>query len=548
VSGDRVTPHARTTGAPSRPWERRWGALLLATAAVGLAGLGLPSLGGDDEFYGAIARQIVTTGEWVTLAHPAHPGWLVDKPPLTFWLMAVSLRLGGDRPAVLRAWHVALALATVGVTWQLGARALGREGGMLAALLLATSGQFFYVAFDPAQDVPLTFFLTVAMLAYVTYRAAGGVRAAVLAGLAVALAVLTKGIVALAVFGLVAAADLALPPRRGVWRWRDAGLGAAVFLAVAAPWFVAGALRQGRPFVDTFFLWGTLGVGRFFQGVAPKMPYWQALLIFVPTVMVGVLPWTGVLPGAVAEGWRAIRGGVPVLRVCGLWAGLYFLLLSVSPGDKMMHHLLPLYPAVMVLAARFVLTVDGHPARLRVSAGLALAAVIPAAAGVALMVARYPQVTRPALPAAAPFVAALLAALLAFAGAARRGRARAAVAAAAALMVAAHASAEAFVLRRWDALRAAGQVAPSAGRVPSAVSVRGVAEAGGRTAPQAGPARSATCRSSPGTVPACTPGKQRGARVARARAWCLRRARVAPVAAAARLTLQERRQYNGWRV
>ncbi|MDR7556233.1 MAG: glycosyltransferase family 39 protein [Armatimonadota bacterium] len=469
-----MTAPATTDGAPPGEWTRRWGALLLATAALGTAGLGLPSLAGDDEFYGAIARHAVATGEWITLAHPEHPGWLVDKPPLTFWLMAISLRVGGDHPGVLRAWHVALALATVVATWRLGARALGREGGLLAALLLATSGQFFYVALDPAQDVPLTFFLTAAMAAYVDYRATGHTRATVLAGLAVALAVLTKGIVALAVVGLVVAADLALPPRRGVWRWRDAAIGAAVFLVVAAPWFVAGALRQGRPFVDTFFLWGTLGVGRFFQGVTPKLPYWQALVVFVPTLMVGVLPWTGLLPGAATEGWRAVRDGVPVLRVCGLWAGVYFLLLSVSPGDKMMHHLLPLYPAAMVLAARVVLTADGHPARLRLPAGVALAAVVPAAAGVAIMLARYPEVSRTVLPAAAPFVVALLVALLAFAGAARRGRARVAVAAAAALMVVAHASAEAFVLRRWDALHRTGQTVRRAGSVLSAAPTRDV--------------------------------------------------------------------------
>ncbi|MDR7481373.1 MAG: glycosyltransferase family 39 protein [Armatimonadota bacterium] len=444
-------------GPPWSRWERRWTLLLLGAVALSLAGLGLPSLQGDDVFYGAIARHIVASGEWITLTHPDHPGWLVDKPPLTFWLMAISLRLGGDHPGVLRFWHVGLALATVAATWRLGRRALGREGGVLAALLLGTSGQFFYVAFDPAQDIPLTFFLTVAMLAYTDYRAGAGVRAAVLTGLAVALAVLTKGIVALVVFGLVVAGDLGLPPCGGAWRWRDVCAGAAVFLAVASPWFVAGALRGGRPFVDTFFLWGPLGVGRFFQGVTARMPYGQALVIFVPTLMVGVLPWTGLLPGAVREGWRAVRGGAPILRVCALWAGLYFLLLSLSPGDKMMHHLLPLYPAAMVLAARFVLAADGDPLRLRASAGVALAAIVPAVAGLVIMRLRYPETAGAVLPAAAPFVLGLLAALGAFAARALRGRAREAVALAGAAILVAHGFAEALVLRRWDAFAPAGR-------------------------------------------------------------------------------------------
>ncbi len=103
-----------------------WRVLIAAAAAAMLLGTPLPHIDSDAALFGKIAKTIVDTGEWLTLRHPVHPDWVVDKPPLTFWLMALSLRVGGQTDAALRLWHILLSLALVWAVYRL-ARIDGTE-------------------------------------------------------------------------------------------------------------------------------------------------------------------------------------------------------------------------------------------------------------------------------------------------------------------------------------------------------------------------------------------------------------------------------------
>lgn len=405
--------------------------LLFATCLLILAGALLPHLDGDDKFFGDIARRILATGDWLTLQHPGRgTAWVVDKPPLSFWLMALSIRLGGDNPAALRFWQLLMAVGTIYVTVCLARLGAEKEEALIAGVLLGTSALFFYLSLNPKQDVPLTMFLALAFYAYLTYRAEGKTTTAVLGGVWVALAVLSKGIVAIPAFAPVIGADLVIScrakrPRH--WRWLQVMGGVAAFVLVAAPWFIVGAVRQGQPFIDTFFLTGTVGVGRFFDAARRGLPYWESIAVMVAAVMAGTLPWAGLLPGAVREAWRGFREGPPSVRLCALWAGGYFALIALSPGYKLFHHLLPMFVPVAVLAARAVRATPSDSRRLWVPAAIALVTAAPVIIMIVLSRARYPEQARLYAPFV-PAVVLLLAALGAFAVYALRGRVRSAVA------------------------------------------------------------------------------------------------------------------------
>jgi len=431
-------------------WERVWLLLLLATCFLILTGAALPHLDEDDIFYGDIARRILVTGDWFTLQHPGRGAtWVVDKPPLSFWLMAISIRLGGDNPAALRSWQLLMALAAIYVTIRIARLGAGREEALLAAMLLGTSALFFYLSLNPKQDVPLSLFLALAFYAYLTYRAEGKTRTAILAGLWVALAVLSKGIVALAAFAPVIVVDLLiswLMKRTGHWQWTQVVAGAAVFALVAMPWFIFGAVRQGHAFVDTFFLTGTVGVGRFFDVARRGLPYWEAVVVMIAALMAGTVPWAGFLLGAAREGWRSLRAQASSVRLCALWAGLYFALVALAPGYKLFHHLLPMCLPVAVLTARAVTTTPSDHRHLRVPAAIALLATVPVVAIIVLAWARYPEEARSYLPLVGSVVLIVLA-LGAFAVFAFWGRGRMAVAVACAVSLLAYGWGELTLMR-----------------------------------------------------------------------------------------------------
>ena len=441
-----------------RRWETVWIVLLLLSVVIVAAGVVVPLVDGDALFFGEIAKGILRSGDWVTLHHRLSPSWVVDKPPLTFWLMALVFRITGPTGPALHIWQLPLSLVLLAATYHLARLSspgpAGREEGALAALLLGTSLLGFYQALSPQQDVALTLFLTLGFVAYLRYRTGGETGAALMAGFWIAAAVLSKGLVALAVFGLVVTGDLLIPSKAaGHWRWPQVAVGAAVFAVIGAPWFVVEGLRHGRPFVDAFFISG-IGVGRFFRpALSAPLPYWQALLAYVPMLIIWAFPWTGLLPRAAAEAWRLVRTGPRPLRLSALWAGLSFLLLSVSPGDKVFRYLFPLLPSLCVLLARVMIKAMDDVRAMRAVAVTTAGIAVPVFAAAAwLMASRFPEARSIYAPILVPFLSVLTVSVVVFAFLGWRGSGRVAVAALCVGILVAYGVLEWAVATRWEAL------------------------------------------------------------------------------------------------
>src|SRR5437016_13476406 len=92
-------------------WFRWIGA---AGIAVLLAGLALPLTDGDTAFYATVARGALKSGEWVAFYSPG--GQVFDKPPLTIWLLGLSIAAFGSEDWSVRFWPILLAFATVCLT------------------------------------------------------------------------------------------------------------------------------------------------------------------------------------------------------------------------------------------------------------------------------------------------------------------------------------------------------------------------------------------------------------------------------------------------
>ncbi len=421
---------------------RLWIALIVLAGLVILTTAPLPHVDSDAPLFTRIAMNVLTTGDWITFHHP---GWVVDKPPVTFWLMAASFRLLGTSDVTMRLWQLLLALIVMVLTYQV-ARAAGaaQEEGLLASLMLATAIQFFYQTTVPQQDVPLTLFLTLAMYGFLRYLRDGTVRWALLAAAGAALAVLTKGIAGLGLFGLIIVVTLiAIRPRlphagrallvHAVWA-------SLLFVALAVPWFVIGAARQGGQFVSTFLTSGTLGLGRFFHpAISTPPPYWFSVFAYVPILLLGALPWTPILLVSAAGLPRLFRTGPSGIKIVAVWFLVIFVVLSLSSGDKVFRYLLPLYPPMAILTARTAVEMFDQPRGLRLVGWLALIPAVALIGGGFWFVWTQFAPERGLLAAVVlPFVVAVGVGLVAFGVAAFRGRGRTAVARAAVATMAAY--------------------------------------------------------------------------------------------------------------
>src|SRR5215469_12782997 len=125
------------------PWSpRSVVTLLFLWAVLFLAASATPFLLDDaDATHAQAAQAMVHTGDWVTL-HVNGIRYL-EKPPLPYWIAAVSLRLFGENTFAI---HLPLALtilglALLGYAW--GRRAFSERTGFYAALFTLTAAGVF---------------------------------------------------------------------------------------------------------------------------------------------------------------------------------------------------------------------------------------------------------------------------------------------------------------------------------------------------------------------------------------------------------------------
>ncbi len=190
----RAAPHAHAE-TPLR-WSQAHIALLLAFwIAIFLSASWSPSLLDDaDATHAQAAQAMLHTGDWVTL-HVDGIRYL-EKPPLPYWIAAISLRLfGNDSFAIhLPLALTVLALALLGYAWS--RRAFGATAALYTGVFVLTSAGVFLFTRIFIPDALLSVLLVVCLYAFLRALEPGCIRPRLFAygmWVALALAVLTKG-------------------------------------------------------------------------------------------------------------------------------------------------------------------------------------------------------------------------------------------------------------------------------------------------------------------------------------------------------------------
>jgi 4-amino-4-deoxy-L-arabinose transferase-like glycosyltransferase len=311
------TARSRQQHAPSA--LAAWLVLSVIFAAVQLASLFTPPLLDDaDASHAQTAQHMALSGDWVTLK--VNGIRYLEKPPLPYWLDAALYRVLGQNAF---ATHLPNALALLGcawIGWLWARRAWGPRAGLYAGLGVLTSiGPFLFTRFAIPEAL-LSFLLLLALYCLLTgFESLRPIR---FYGMwaALALAVLTKGLIAPIFF---AAAAIPLLLVSGQWRrWRELKpiTGILLFLAIAAPWHILAGLAnpdQGHPIGNHptpgnvhgfwYFYFVNEHLFRFIGGRYPhdynKLPfaaYWLLHLVWL-------FPWSLFLPALLVVAWKTRR-------------------------------------------------------------------------------------------------------------------------------------------------------------------------------------------------------------------------------------------------
>lgn len=333
----------------------------------------------DEGRYAEIPREMVASGDWLT---PRLDGLkYFEKPPLQYWATAVLYKGFGVSEWTARAWCFALSFLCLLLTFVWVRRMYDVRAAAAALAVLAMSPLFLVVGHINVLDGAFTFWLTGMVFAFtLAQSAAQGSRSErnwmLLTWLAAALAVLSKGIVVPVLAGLTLTIYSLVQRDVSSWRRLHMLAGLAVFLAVAAPWFVAMSLRNPE-FPKFFFLHEHFA--RFLTNVHRRTePWWY----FLPIAAVAVLPWLTCLRAAVVDAWRepSPANGFRPLRFLLIFAAVVPAFFSLS-HSKLAPYILPMLPP---LAAVIGVHAAKHPVLQRRAAWIAALAVTVCAAGLVI--------------------------------------------------------------------------------------------------------------------------------------------------------------------
>ncbi|HEX9443668.1 MAG TPA: phospholipid carrier-dependent glycosyltransferase, partial [Candidatus Binatia bacterium] len=249
-------------------------------------------------------------------------------------------------------WPAAFALLGCLAVYAGGRKLFDRRTGWLAAVVLATPGMHYAMSRVANLDMVLSALLAAALLAFVSgARAPPGLGRRLAMGIffaAMALAVLEKGLIGVALPGLIIGTWILLTGEWTVLKTLYLPSGLALFTTIAAPWHILVS-RVNPEFFQFYFI--REHFQRFLYKNGPLDHPWT----FVPVLLVGLFPWTVFLFQAVRHNLRrALRPGRGQKETLFLvvWAGWVFLFFSLS-SSKVIPYILPMFPPLAILIGRY---------------------------------------------------------------------------------------------------------------------------------------------------------------------------------------------------
>ncbi|MES2106602.1 MAG: glycosyltransferase family 39 protein [Pseudomonadota bacterium] len=271
-------------------------------AALAFAGIGLGSyaiLDNNEGLYAEVAREMLHSGDWQAWIIPRLNGLpYIEKPPLLYWLTAISFVVFGESE-----WAARLVPALSGLACVMNILWFGRKAGRpqtarLAALLFISSLGVILMSHTLMFDMLLTALLSAALFRGYLFIAGNDRAEQRWAMFFLALAMMAKGFVAVMLFCIVAggfsivssasSADF-LRRLRSWFNWKAIG----IFLLISLPWHLLAGLIEPA-FTWLYFV--NEHVLRFLGRREPDDYYTGAWWYYLPRIVVFLFPWSLLIP------------------------------------------------------------------------------------------------------------------------------------------------------------------------------------------------------------------------------------------------------------
>jgi len=246
----------------------------------------------NEGLYAEIAREMINLKDFI-IPHLNYVPY-IEKPPLLYWLLAINYQLFGTSE-----WSARLvpALSAIGIC--LGMLWFGKKMNFskqswMAAVILSSSFGFIIISRILLFDMLLTACLTFSLLGFYFWYEKSNISTLRFAYIALAFAVLTKGIIAAGIGFLIVISFFLFSKteRKKIIAFFDP-IGISLFFLIIVPWHLIAIIQEPE------FAWDYIvneQIMRFFDKRVPHDYHTGPLYFYLPKLMIYCFPWCLAFP------------------------------------------------------------------------------------------------------------------------------------------------------------------------------------------------------------------------------------------------------------
>jgi len=250
-----------------------WGVLLF------LPFLGAVHLFDWDEInFAESAREMLVTGNFAQVQINYKP--FIEKPPLFFWLQALSMKAFGINEFASRLPNALIGIITLLIVFNFAKTHFGKKTAYLWVLFITGSftPHLYYKSgiIDPLYNL-FIFLSTVQLFLYIIHN--NKIKHALLTGLFLGLAIITKGPVAIIILLLVFIVFWVQQKFKPFFKWPHLFMCMAITILTSATWFGLETVKNGPLFIIEFI---NYQIDLFINPVAGHgQPFWYHPLVLL---------------------------------------------------------------------------------------------------------------------------------------------------------------------------------------------------------------------------------------------------------------------------
>jgi 4-amino-4-deoxy-L-arabinose transferase-like glycosyltransferase len=339
----------------------------------------------DEVFYSLSAREMLDSNSFVTPLIFGHPQF--EKPPFFYWCLMGAFKLFGVNPLAARLIPALSGFLGIILTFFFCRRVFNEEIALISSIVLGTSAIYLVMSQAVLTDIILSVFITAAFYAFYLWFLEGKQFWLYSFAFAAALAVLTKGPIAIVILFVACSGFLLVIKEYERLREFTINPWVLLFCLLSIPWYAVVIWKYGHVFIDEFIIHDNWH--RILYAEHKKSDTWY----FYPMIMMaGLFPWTFYLV-MMGRRWKEYRKECLFLLI---WILVTFVIFQRA-HSKLASYIVPLIPAYVILLSISLSAFSKKCRRISVLAVLYGLLGIGLIAAPSFLVVKFPDYVWPAV-------------------------------------------------------------------------------------------------------------------------------------------------------